>query len=237
MVNRRRAPLTTRRRTAKKANLTPQVKNAVNAIVDRRLEMKQYDVTQTTTQVINNQLSNASISYYCDFADVGLYVNTTAGMNGRVGTEIDIRRILWRGKFLINSSVQPQMRLRFILVRWANNSTNQFNVGKITTNAATTALAYTDIIAPDTPYQILLDRRVEVTPPLAGNYYKTVTIDVRTPANQSRKVQYSDTSSSQTFAGVTKGLLRLYWFEDNGVLTSTTTALTTSVSRTWFKDA
>lgn len=229
-----------RKKASKKgpAKLSTGVRKAVKAIVSKSQELRYFDYRVTAEQILNNQLSNASVSYYSEPCDVPLYSGAAAtSMEGRTGNEIDIRRIRWAGKFKLVASSQPQLRLRFIAVRWANSSGNNISVGKITLNPTTTSTNYLEPIAPDCPYQILCDKRVKWTPPFAsGTQYRDVVLDFKTPASASRKVMYSDTSTTIDYTTVMKGLIRIYWFEDNGGSSSAVTSIVSSQMRTWFKD-
>lgn len=226
-----------RRPYKKPTRLTKPLRNAVKKIVRGTMETRYFDYRVTAEQVINNQLSNASASYFSDPCDVPLFSSAAAtSMEGRTGNEIDIRRIRWAGKFKINATSLTQLRLRFIAVRTPTSTGAQPTVGKITLNSTTTATNFLEPVAPDTPYQILLDRRYVFTPPTSGTHYKDVVLDIRTPTKQSRKVVYSDTSTTIDYTAVMKGHIRIYWFEDNGASTSTTSSIVSSQMRTFFKD-
>lgn len=226
-----------KRRPARKAKLSTGLKKAVKAIVSKSTEMRYFDYRVTAEQIINNQLSNASASYYSDPCDVPLFSSAAAtSMEGRTGNQIDIRRIRWAGKFKINATALTQLRLRFVAVRFSSSAGAAPSVGKITLNPTTTSTNFLEPIAPDTPYQILTDKRVVFTPPTSGTHYRDVVLDFRTPASQKRLVQYSDTSTTIDYTSVMKGLIRIYWFEDNGASTSTTSSIVSSQLRTYFKD-
>lgn len=215
-----------------------KVKKYVKNVLSKTLEMRYFDYRVVAEQIINNQLSNASASYYSDPCDVPLFSSAAAtSMEGRTGNQIDIRRVRWTGKFKLVASGQPQLRLRFIAIRFLTSSGNAPSVGKITLNPTTLTTNYNEPIAPDTPYQILLDKKVILTPPVnTGTYYKDVTLNLRSPVGQKRLVTYSDTSTTIDYSSVMKGLIRIYWFEDNGASTTAISSILSSQMRTYFKD-
>lgn len=229
------------KKPAKKTTLPAGLKNAVKAIAkktcDKTQEMRYFDYRVTAEQVLNNALSNSSVSYYSDPCDVPLFSSAAAtSMEGRTGNQIDIRRIRWAGRFKINATSVTQLRLRFVAIRFATSAGAAPSVGKITLNSTTVATNYLEPIAPDTPYQILVDKRVTFTPPTSGIHYRDVVLDIKTPASQRRMVTYSDTSTTIDYTSVMKGLIRIYWFQDNSTLTSTDYSITSSQMRTLFKD-
>lgn len=217
---------------------TSSLMKVVKRVCEKTQELRYFDYRVTAEQIINNQLSNSSASYYSDPCDVPLFSAAAAtSMEGRVGNEIDIRRVRWVGKFKLVASGQPQLRLRFIAVRFLTSSGSAPSVGKITLNPTTLTTNYNEPIAPDTPYQILLDKKVILQPPVnTGTYYKDVVLNLRTPKGQRRVVTYSNTSTTIDYSSVMRGLIRIYWFEDNGASTTAISSILSSQMRTYFKD-
>ena len=59
--------------TKSKAKVSDAVKTYVKKMVEPNPELRYFDYRVTAEQVINNQLSNSSASYYSDPCDVPLY--------------------------------------------------------------------------------------------------------------------------------------------------------------------
>lgn len=233
------APTTKTSSKGTKPKVPEKVKDYVKNALSKTLEMRYFDYRVTAEQIINNQLSNSSASYYSDPCNVPFFDGTVAtSMEGRTGNQIDIRRVRWTGKFKLVASGEPQLRLRFIAVRFLTSSGNAPVVGKVMLNSTTLTTNYNEPIAPDTPYQILLDKKVIFTPPVnTGTYFKDVTLNLRSPAGQKRLVTYSNTLVTPVdYTIVMKGLIRIYWFEDNGPSTTAISSIVSSQMRTYFKD-
>jgi len=226
--------------TKNKRKVNKDVVNTVKKVITARQEHKTHDTKVTSVQVLTNQLSNTS-SYRCDFGtDIPLFSNSAANQDGRIGREIDIRKMEWSGNFRLVSSLWSALNLRFILVKWTGAAGGQPTVGKIITDNATVSQVYQQSIAPDCPYTILMDKRMRLTPPSLGTALPndfTVRFTWKTPKTSRRLVEFSENNISLDYTAVMKGLYRLYWFSENDLSDPAYTSIQQSWSRVTYVDA
>jgi len=212
----------------------------IKSVLNKKLELKTQDVVYNTEQALSPIFSN-NASYINEITNIPQFAAGTASLqDGRVGTKLDIRRFVWCGRFKIVTNLDTQLRLRVIVVRWANNGGDEPSVTRIVTSGAVANQAYMQPTAPDCPYQILADRRYVFEPNFnlgAGQQmHYFVRLDIKTPKDESRIVEYSQTALTGTYSSVQRGLIRVYWMSDGDITDSAYTSCVAQFNRVYFTD-
>lgn len=231
---------TFKKRTYKRRPATRKaLVKTIKTVIKRQSELKTHEAISSSTQVLSGVLSNTA-SYRYDFAaDIPLFSNSASTQRGRIGTEIDIRKLEWTGRFRMANHLTPKMNLRFILVRFNSSNGTQPTLTKIITDNNANQ-AYIQGIASDCPYTILSDKRVSLsnTGGDVAHLWNDFVVKLKwvSPKSTKRLVKYSDTTIALDHTSIMSGLLRLYWINDQDLTDPAYTQLHASWARVSFLD-